>query len=231
MIAIGAFHAFPASAASPWKDGETVTYHIYWGMIFAAEADFMTARDGDFWDLKMELRSRGVVEGFYPIRSNFSSRQEEGRWRSHGFHFDRNEGERVRKGNVRIDYAAGRGVFRNEIDGKNKEFDVNGDMDDFLSMLYSLRRVDWKREKQATIRTYENQNVKEGIAKLIGHEPDGITGHRGTPLLVIEALETVAKDSTRRPLWAKIWITDDEQRIPVRAELRIKYGTFVIKRP
>lgn len=217
-------------ANEPWDDGEEITYQIYWGMVHAADARFHAQREEKNWRLRLQLESRGMVEALHPIRSQFQSLQNTAPWRSVEFSYDRNEGTRQRKELIRMDYANDL-ITRINQDSENSNSALLSDsVDDLLSMLYTLRRIDWRTQDKVSFRVVERDTVRVGEVRKIRHQADGITGYREVPLFELHALEHREEGDKKRPLEAKIWITDDAVKIPVRAEVRMKFGTVLVRR-
>jgi hypothetical protein len=222
-------HALPL----PWKEGETLDYRITWGAVLAAEAQFTAHQvTPNRWRFALDLQSRGVVESFSPIRDRIYSLTDLAPWRSVEYGEDRSEGGAERKNVTRIDYTAHAGHFRDLEEGRGKSFPIPADaLDDLGSMLYGLRRGDWKPGVVRPIHAYDGPQLHRGEAVFLRREMLDAEGFdHPVPCLVIR-LHPIYDDPAKnaRGYYALLWLRDDAGRIPLRADLKARFGTFTLQ--
>ena len=229
LLFFGVIFACPAQPL-PWSEGEKLTYLIEWGIVHAAEGTFTaTAEPGqeNVQKFDLYLRSRGPIEAFYPIRSRFLSLTQVKPWRSLEYRQDRSEGGNVRIRKTIPQYSVKLGRFWPAPDKPEENFDLpEGPCEDFGSMLYHLRSHPWKEGESVTWNILENKEplfgkmtcVKIGEIELEDREPRRLIELHCEPVGA----------STRHKGWLKLWMTDDERRLPILAQLKFRYGTFTI---
>lgn len=211
----------------PWNAGERLRYEIHWGTFVAAEVEFRALRLApDGWQFEMDLDSRGMVDVFYPIRSRFQSVMDTERWRSLRFEAERKEGGREKHYDVSIAYREGEGIFRNRTDGTDAIFEIpEADLHDLLSMLYAMRRHPWETNPVQHFQVYEDRSIKTGTLRKVREVKMKDRSGRSHTCWLLEG-QQIVEDENKKPLKARIWLTQDDQRLPIRAECEVKFGTF-----
>jgi len=218
-------------APFPWPTGEQLTYLIEWGPIDAAEATFTARpepkREG-IEHLELFLRSRGPIEAFFPIRTRITSLTQIDPWRTTEYIQDRNEGGNVRNRRTVPDYSVRLGRFFPAPGKPEENFELlDGPYEDFGSMLYHVRTYPWKPGAFVTWQVIENKEPL--FAKISCPRIDTIEIEDEPPRRLIEIFGEPHGPSTRHKGWMKIWMTDDNRRLPLLAKLKFQYGTFTIR--
>ncbi len=226
----------PASAAPvpvPWKDGETLDYRIRWGAVLAASAHFTARQDADGWRFALDLRTRGPVEAMHPIRSLVYSVTRADPWRSVAYGDDRFAGGKWRAASGWIDYAARSGSWHEDKDGATTDtpFPVpDPAVNDIGSMLYGLRLVAWKEGVPVPWRVYNGPEIEKAEASLLRREK--IAPAEGGPEVscLVVRVRPVYADAAKdaKGYGVTLWITDDARRLPLRADLKARFGTFTL---
>ena len=215
-------------AAVPWTNGEKLTYEVNWGMIVAAEAVFTAHKDGAAWILKLDLKSRGLVETLNPIRSFFTSSLQPVPWRSLGFDQDRSEGEQKKKSHTTLNYSSLKGRHEDLLAKTVTDFDLpHAKMDDMGSLLYAIRLQNWRRDKELVFTVYDGSKIKFGRARFVGESTESVGVWPKQKLLLVEAWPEDEKGKRKKGS-LKLWITDDEKRVPLKANFIARFGTFEI---
>lgn len=214
----------------PWPEGEKLTYLIEWGIVHAAEGTFTATTEPGQENVQkfdLSLRSRGPIEAFYPIRSRFLSLTQVKPWRSLEYRQDRSEGGNVRIRKTVPQYSVKLGRFWPAPDKPEENFDLpEGPCEDFGSMLYHLRIHPWKEGESVTWNILENKEPLFG--KMTCAKIGEIELEDREPRRLIELHCEPVGASTRHKGWLKLWMTDDERRLPILAHLKFRYGTFTI---
>ena len=210
----------------PWTDGEALTYLVCLSTFEAAEGTFVARKKGDHWEFKLSLKSRGLVDDFYPFSGTFWSIVDTSPWRSLEYGEYRFEPGRTIKERTRIDYHESEGTRENWMDGKAKTFPIAEDaVDDLGSMLYHLRVYAWRPGDKRTLYVYESNSEKQAEAECQGVEMRAFGTWPRQPLLRILLLPT---NGTHRRGRLMLWMTDDARHLPIHAELAFRYGSFSI---
>lgn len=210
----------------PWTDGESVTYAVTWGALRAAEGTFVAHRNGDHWEFRLQLGSRGAVEDTYPFRGYFWSILTPPPWRSAEYGEFRFEPRRTIKERTRIDYPAHLGTRENWARGETKTFPVSVDsIDDVGTLLYHIRAMPWQPRQTRIFHVYESDSEKEAIAECQAVESRAFGTWPRQPLL---RLQVLPGKGTHHRGSLMLWMTDDARHLPLHADLVFRYGTFSI---
>lgn len=219
--------AFPLRA-EPWPEGEKLVYRVRWGLIEAAEGTFTAKSKGNAWSFSLLLKSLGPVEMVYPMRDCFWSVQQKSPWRSIEYGEDRYEADKHLWEKTLIDYKEKKGVRQIWNKGETRDFSFTSDaLDDLGSMLYGMRRVSWTEDTKQELWVYEGDSVKTGEASCIFRGVDQIGDWPKQKVVEIYAEPVSATTHKKKgKLW--MWLTDDNRRLPLRARVQFKLGTFEI---
>jgi hypothetical protein len=210
----------------PWTDGEALTYLISWGALEAAQGTFVAHKKDDHWVFNLKLASRGAVDEFYPFSGYFWCVLAPPPWRSVEYGEYRFEPKRTIKERTRIDYSQHIGTREIWVEGKTKTFPIAEEsVDDVGTMLYHLRAGPWKIGDRRLLHVYESDSEKEALAECEAIETRAFGIWPSQPLLRIHVLPG---KGTHHRGGLMLWMTDDERRLPVHADLNFRYGSFSI---
>ncbi len=214
----------------PWVNGEMLIYEIKWGLIHAAEGMFRVEDKRDRWKFSLNLKTVGVVDSLYPIRSQFVSILQKHPWRSMGYYENRDENKRVRRTRSMVDYQKAMGVFLDEISGERKVFEFKDKiLDDIGSVLYGARLIDWRKTPQKKVRVYEKGQVKTGWIRSYGCVEESIAGWPKQRLWRLYGETETSQQGTKRRGHVRMWLTDDIRRIPLYARVKLRFGSFDVE--
>jgi hypothetical protein len=215
----------------PWPAGEKLVYDVRWGALLAARLEYAAVpsrqRPG-CWELNGTFQTAGVVDAFYPVKVEARSLQETGPWRSLEYREQRTENGEKSDLRTTIDYAQKEGELRNRLRETQKNFSVKQEsVSDLVSALYGMRGVQWKEGMRREFWVCDENKIKKCEAVFVRKETLVLpaTGKK-TPCVVIRARPVYGdpkKDA--QGLGGNIWFSDDRARRPVRADLRLKFGT------
>ncbi len=216
------------------KPIETFQYGVEWRLVTAGRAKLSrTARGENGWLAELHLESTGLVSRLYRVSDKYQSIFDPGFCVS-ATYMQAEEGRRRRETTVKFDREARKSTYLERDLLKNsvvleKELDTPECVHDVLSALLRLRSVklppgqslqlpmsDGKRMISARVEAQEKETVKT---------PAGtFTAVRYEAFLFNDALY-----SRKGRLY--IWLTDDEQRLPVqiRAKLGFPVGTISLQ--
>lgn len=220
-------------ATVPWADADTEIYEVHWGLVVAAEAKLTVGKVPRGWETVLELRSRGMVETLYPIRSRFVSQFDPGAERSFGLEEVRHEGGKDKHHRLVLDPELRQGRYEpNVAEGNPRIFDLpHGECQDVLSMLYATRTVAWGPGVAREWDVCENKRVKRVRMSYVKDETieDAAGKDRICRVLGVEELPDREGRVPKKPLQVKVWV-DKSSSQPLRADLRAVFGTFRLTR-
>lgn len=211
----------------PWNDGETLTYVVSCYDLLAAQGTFTAHKKPDHWEFNLDLKSLAWVNTFYPFTGTFWCVGGPGQpWRSMEFGETRHEPKRTINEKTTIDYAKHIGTRQDFVQNKTIPYPVAEDaVDDIGTMLYHLRTGAWKVGDRRTIFVYESDSEKQANATCVALEKKAF----GTwPMQPVIKLEVLPGKGTHHRGHLTLWMTNDERRLPLHAEIAFKYGTFDI---
>jgi len=218
----------PAPAAEPWPDGETLVLSINWGMIHAAQGTFTAVEKPERWEFRLNLISQGTVDTFYPINDWFWSYQQKSPWRSVEYGEDRSEGKRRVRERTRMDYEGKLGVREKWTKAEDDRIPITLEpLDDIGSMLYTLRRGEWKVGDKRPLNIVESSQIKTGEATCVSIEKRTFAPWPEREMIQIHCVP-VGATALKEKGALTIWLTNDARRLPLHATLLFKYGTFDI---
>ena len=211
----------------PWGDGESLTYIVSCYQLLAAEGTFTAHKKPDHWEFNLDLKSLSWVNTFYPFTASFWCIAGPGLpWRSMEFGEKRFEPKRTINEKSTIDYAAHTGTRHDFVKDKTITYPVAEEaIDDIGTMLYHLRTGPWKVGDRRTIYVYESDSEKQANATCLALEKKAF----GTwPLQPTIKLEVLPGKGTHHRGHLTLWMSNDNRRLPLHAEIAFKYGTFDI---
>jgi len=220
-------------AAVPWADADTEVYEVHWGLVVAAEAKLTVGKVPSGWQAVLELRSRGMVETLYPIRSRFVSQFDPGAKKSFGLEEVRHEGGKDKHHRLVLDPDQLQGRYEANVAEKNpKVFELpHGECQDVLSMLYAARTVAWGPGVAKEWDVCENKRVKRVRMNYLKEETIADAAGKGRicRVLGVEELPDREGKAPKKPLQVKVWV-DKSSSQPLRADLHAVFGTFRLTR-
>ena len=221
----------PARGAAPlFFQGEKLVYEVHFLGVSAGEAQLIVKDPIIFsgrqvFPLLSTVQSNDFVSFIYPVRDRVESYLDAEGLYSHRIHVDQHQGTRKRKKDVLFDHVQHKAIQTK--DNVRLVFDIPPHVNDFLSVLYYFRAQampvigrsvffdvheggkNWKLE----IRPLNKETVI-------------------TPMGTFATIKTQAMPRFEGIFLDKadlyIWITDDDRRIPVKIQSRIKVGTITI---
>ncbi len=229
-----------------YKEGESLTYEAKLkklGFAFSvAELTFNVSKlpETENYFIKAEARSKGTLTGLITSLANFKFYQ---RYEStiNGNNFDvmktvkhDEQGDRIREGQADFNYDTKK-VFYTETDPKDAArppqrvaSTIELDTQDVISSVYAMRGQQLAVGKSFVFKVSDSGLVYEIPVKVTARErKKSILGKKWCWRIEPEVFGDGRIIEQKGDL--VIWITDDEDKIPIRAELDTKIGEVRIK--
>lgn len=130
------------------------------------------------------------------------------------FHFE--EGSRIKDREVQLDQTKGIALIKDWRGEFKREFSLPAM--DTVSLIYWLRTQDLRVGKSFSLSLMEGRNLRKIEIKVLGKEEVIAYGGNYSAFLCSE----VASDKTE----VKLWISDDERRLPVKFQAETSLGTL-----
>lgn len=213
--------------AAPFQVGEKLTYQASWGPFVAADLTFEVApaTRSNLWRFLGFCQSRGVVETFYPVRSRVESRVLKSPFVTESFFEDRKEGSRRYLRYTELDFQTKRGSWMNYETGKNKKLKLSeGPAVDLFSAVYYARTLNWVSDQTRHLQVFHNGKYRKLAFTAQDFRERNIKnwGKQKTFEIVCNEIFQAATETKGN---LKVVVTDDEQHVPVEAQLNVKWGT------
>ena len=202
---------------------EMLDYTLYWGGVEVGSAKFQVSRDDKGLKILSIVLSNELVSTFYKVENIIQSALNSEGYPLY-YKLKLNQGKRTRDREVFFDYK--NELVRSIDKERNKErtYKMTKKYHDPLSGLFELRRRDIAVGTTEVIPFFDKKRFYEAHVEVLRKERietdysqfDTIVVH---PRLKSEGIFTSKSDIL-------IWLTDDEEKIPVKIEAKIKIGTI-----
>lgn len=213
---------------------EKLTFNVKYGFISAAEAvmeitDYTHHDSIACWLFTTRSRTRAFFDHIFRVRDEIESVIDKEKLISYRFEKKLNEGS-YKQHRIHLYYPEQNFTYYLKYSRKNKQFkqykmDIPDVTHDMLSAFYYVRNQELVVGDTLSINvTVDGVSV---VTKVLIHEKETIKTIFGkkTECLVIEPIlvtEAVFKQTGR----IRIWLTNDANRIPVKMESKITFGSF-----
>jgi hypothetical protein len=210
----------------PQNSLEKLSFSIYWLGIYVGRAELEAVRTEGAVTIKCEVHSAPVISVFYRVEDysqsklvngvpvNFRIKQHEGKYRSNKETFFDLDNKHVR--------------FIDNLKGTKDDFTVKGgDLWDVISGFYYLRTQTFEIGQTIYMDIFDSKKFYNAEINVLGKEQIKVSDNRELntvkvkPILKSEGLFQNKGDIV-------IWLTDDDDRLPVRIETRVPIGTVIV---
>lgn len=207
----------------PWGVGEKLTFSIRWGIITCGYAH-MEVREKirlagrDTYRIVVLARSAPFFDPFYKVRDRIESYIDRENLYTVRFEKELREG-RYRNDTVIIYDHKNRVAYENEY-----KFKITEGVQDVLSALYYLRTKDLKVGARYEFDVGTDKKTWPLVVNVIKKEEITTPLGKFKTILVIPKLREEGIFKAKGDL--KVWLTDDERKIPVKMRSKIDIGSI-----
>lgn len=206
--------------------GEELVYHAHWGIFHVAESRTVinwTNHDGrDLLVVRIRTRSNAVISTVYPVDDTIETVIDPVTFLPLSFTKILNEGRYHTDEITTFDHAAGKAYWHNRKKGDRKEFAIEPDTRDIVSLMYYLRREPFRPGQERTFRVMADEKLYDLYIKVVEREVlpsdhyDRIKTVRIEPDAAFEGIFVRKGKLT-------LWVTEDDRRIlaKVMAEIPV----------
>lgn len=202
---------------------EKISFDIYWLGIYVGKAVLEAVNDAGTVKITSQIHSAPFISAFYKVEdyaesqlikgmpSHFRIKQWEGRYRS--------DKETI------FDMDGGKVIFFNYLKGTRAEHDIaNSVLWDVISGFYFLRTQVFEVGKTVYIDIFDSNKFLKAEVNVIRKEKVKFAGKGETEAVVVKpVLKSEGLFQNKGDIL--VWLTDDENKIPVRVETRVSIGT------
>ena len=210
-----------------FKKGEVITYRVHYGFIDAGTARLEVMNeekkygDRDAYHIVGTGKSRGAFDWFFKVRDRYETFIDADAIVPWVFL------RRVDEGGYKINQNYVFNPFKNTVYADGTAFSTPPNVQDMLSSFYYSRCIDYSKAKEGdtfTIPSFVDNEIFEMKIKFIGREV--IETDLGK-FMCIKFRPVVQKGRVfKKEEDLNVWITDDENHIPIRAQANILVGSI-----
>lgn len=216
----------------PFSPGEKLTFQLKWGVIPAGEASLEvlpieTINGIPAYHFVMTARSYPFLDLFYKVRDRIEAFADTGMTHSLLYKKKQREGRTKRDIIVRFDWNQNEATYTRRNRSRTPVKLMPGCFDP-LSVFYYSRLLDMKIGTIEECPVSDGKKCVIGRASVIKRQTLHIDGNTYETFLIEPELKDIGgvfKKSKDAKI--KIWITDDDRRIPVMIKSKVAVGSFV----
>lgn len=231
LLALMLAGAGPASA-SPFRDGERMVFRVAWGMFSSAASVTISAEDevvegSPQMRVTTETQTRGFIRLVYPFESRMES------------YFDLHSGRLMEarattstprketEAEIAFDYSSGTASY---IDHRDPERATTLELPpglpmDLITGLVNTRAWDIEVGEERPIVVLYDDEFYEVMVTAERIETINSARGREEALLLVPRMEHEPKGIFRRGGQVRVWLSQDEKRLPLRLEVALSVGT------
>lgn len=209
-----------------YPEGEVLHYDVTWMGVTAGRLTLEVRRlggDGRLFAIDVTAETAGLLGGIYPVEDRFRV-VVEGDWRLPvQYRIDQRQRERRSTRITMFDQQSGRIVYQRDLD-EPRRYQVAVPVHNEFSAFYFMRLLPLVQEDPVIVPTFADRERHEVPVLVERRETiNSIFGRRQTlqvrPQLRFVGLYDKAGDP-------RIWLTDDQYRVPLRIRSRIAIGSL-----
>ena len=205
---------------------EKLAYDLSWLGIPVGKATQEISEDGDIIRIVSTARSNDWLSVFFPVDDRTESLlTKSGPFPgiSRYFRMQTREGGRTRDREITFDPASRTAQYHDRIHGDRKDIPIVEHTYDIYASFYYVRYLDLKVGKAIYLHVVDGKDLQTIEVRVLRKE------RIGTPVGAFNTIVVKPLVKSEGVFEGKggvtIWLTDDNRRIPVRAETKVKVGS------
>ncbi len=217
-------------SALAFKDGEQLSYRLKYGIFTGAEANLRVEESGVKFNNKptyhivIDGRTSGSFDVFFKVRNRYESFIDRSTLTPYYYTENRREGKYRRTDKVTFDHET------KKITAQSGVYPFKGQIFDLPSAYYFARDLDISKVKvgeELTLQYFSENKVENLGITYLGKET--ITCELGTFNCLKFSPSIIAGRIFRKDSKLYLWITNDGNRIPIKAQVEILVGTVTLE--
>ena len=239
LVAVGISHAAVADRAPalgpggevaipPFGVGERLTFDIKYGFVSAGAAvigipEITTERGRDCYHIVSVAESNAFFSVFFPVRDVVESFLDSRELVSVKFEKQLSEGDFRAHDLVIFDHDRHVAIYPGSGSERDRLVPLSLDAQDILSSLYYVRMVDLEVGRSVYIENHADKKNYPLEIKVLGRERVDVPAGTFDCLVVEPVMRTAGLFRHKGSL--KVWLTDDERRVPVLMRSKVIIGS------
>lgn len=209
---------------------ESLQYEVEWRLVRAGTARLTRFASGQGWQSDLHLESAGLVSKLYRVNDNYSVTYDQS-YCAGGTFMRSEEGSRRRETTVTFDREHKKSIYNEKDLVKNnvalhKELDIPPCVQDVVAALTRLRAA--KLAPGQTVQFPITDGKRIINAKIEAQEKEKVKTATGTYQTVRYEAHLFNDNLYVRKGRLFVWVTDDDQRLPVQIRLRLSFPVGTI---
>lgn len=206
---------------------ERLVFSLYWSGINVGTAVLEAVRDGEVSTISSEVHSNAVISAFYKVEDYAEARLVKGR--ATRFKLLQNEGRHHRNRETIFDMERDRVIYVNHLSHSQKEFEMNGKLLwDVITGFYYLRRQPLETGSSVYVNMFDSSKFLNAEVKVLRRSTAELEDGRQVSTIIVEPI-IKTEGLFQKSGSIRVWLTDDERRMPVRMETEVKFGRITAK--
>ena len=213
----------------PFTVGETLKYDLKVNVIKAGHAKLQVigeeiVDENQTYHIKYTVKSNRYVDRLFYVRDQVDS------WLDKKGLFTHRLIKNIREGSYRYKLEAKMNYIDSTLTSEDEVFQIDSEIRDPFSLFYYLRSIPLKVGQKLSFKTFDNGQFVD--FHIIVHRKENVRVPAGRfRCLVIEPYRK-GKTLFKQKGDMRIWLTDDERRLPVKIETKATFGsmTMLLKR-
>jgi hypothetical protein len=226
-VAESADRSAPGDAAPPILNfsREKFYYDIYWVGIYVGNAVLEAVNKNGIISITSEVHSAPFISTFYKVEDYAESRVKDGR--PFNFRIRQREGKYRSDKETIFDMGSGKITYYDYLKGTKDEHVTTDSMFwDVISGFYYLRTQGIAAEKTVFVDIFDSNKFLNAEVNVLGMERIKFTEKREIDAIVVKPiLKSDGLFQNKGDI--RIWLSNDENRFPVRVETKVPIGNVV----
>ncbi len=223
--------AFSAEGG-PFRSGEKLSYDLYWEFVHAGSAELEVSAVEEFqgssaYRFVLTVQTNSVIDRFYKVRDRLESYTDRPMRRSLQYLKKQQEGRHRRDIVVSFNWDRSQAEYSNFGKKQRPVAIVDGTFDP-LSILYAYRLMPLKEHAVVEVPVSDGKKSVMGKVRVTGREKIRVKDQDYSTFVLEPDLKDLGgvfrKSKGAR---VRIWVTDDERRVPVKLTSKVAVGYFV----
>ena len=209
----------------PFTVGETLKYDLKVNVIKAGHAKLQVigeeiVDENQTYHIKYTVKSNRYVDRLFYVRDQVDS------WLDKNGLFTRKFMKYIREGSYRYKLEAKMNYIDSTLTSEDEVFQIDSEIRDPFSLFYYLRSIPLKVGQKLSFKTFDNGQFVD--FHIIVHRKENVRVPAGRfRCLVIEPYRK-GKTLFKQKGDMRIWLTDDERRLPVKIETKATFGSMTM---
>lgn len=229
---LGWCDSLPSARQIPFGAGERLSYELSWEFVPAGTARLEASpveeyAGGAAHHFVMTVETNAFIDTFYKVRDRLESYTDRPLRRSLLYRKKQQEGRHRRDIEVNFDWDRQQAEYSNFGKKQKPVAIVEGTLDP-LSMLYAFRLLPLAENAVLEIPVSDGRKSVMARVRVIGRERVGVNGREYNAYVLEPDLMDLGGIFRKSPgARMRIWLSDDERRLPVKLASRVAVGSFV----